>query len=160
MDKEKDFCYVVEAHEGVEWVPKARYNFEDTEIFLAVAKNPFYRILKNGKDVTSKYKSDQNKLKSKSIEDSLETSVNTDKPLKPAEYKAMSLNDKQKLKSDIQRMLEEKTKRTDIFHTLNISEATYDIIRSEMKKDGSTNKNAITEPKLNKSARKGSLLGR
>ena len=72
----------------------------------------------------------------------------------------MSLNDKQKLKSDIQRMLEEKTKRNDIFQTLNISEATYDIIRAEMKKDENINKSAVAEPKSNKSARRGSLLGR
>ncbi len=364
MDKEKDVCYVVEAHEGIEWVPKARYNFEDTKTFLVLAKNPFYRILKDGKDITSKYKQDSGKLQSnnndsivydnsssqidsklcsvykykgtvetsvllpssaengdvynvvsgsttlksdetsiggilKSINidnlnntvsltlsgvsigntnllvdvgfaikipenygggtvalagayqsysnnvltlkkidcdiasvfcfnsnftmlrsmmgtsdtlnfdidtiyfahetsnnfndganvawtgttwDELGTTVdisakadksttlagygitkvsnNATKPLKPAEYKAMSSECKQKLKADIQRMLDEKTKRNDIFHALNISESTYDIIRTEMKKDESVNKSDVIEPKLNKSARKGTLLGR
>ena len=168
MDKEKDVCYVVEAHEGIEWVPKARYNFEDTETFLVLAKNPFYRILKDGKDITSKYKQDSGKLQSNSNDsvvydnssNSSEISNNSTKPLKPAEYKAMSSECKQKLKADIQRMLDEKTKRNDIFHALNISESTYDIIRTEMKKDESVNKSDVIEPKLNKSARKGTLLGR
>ena len=124
MDKEKDFCYVVEAHEGIEWVPKARYNFEDTETFLVIAKNPFYRILKDGKDITSKYKQDSGKLQSNSNDsvvydnssNSSEITNNATKPLKPAEYKAMSSECKQKLKANIQRMLDEKTKRNDIFH--------------------------------------------
>lgn len=347
MDKEKDVCYVVEAHEGIEWVPKARYNFEDTETFLVLAKNPFYRILKDGKDITSKYKQDSGKLQSNNnnsivydnsssqidsklssvykyqgavsiplwlpianqnvgdvynihnghtskaikeftgatltsvnykysdnvkiitatfdgisdsgfgkvnsyiglvldcspindnysvdgkiigiegstfiidasagtakdstdpgnswtivdgfttlpvsiksgrysssyvqtfndganvvwtgttwdelgttVDISAKVSNNATKPLKPAEYKAMSSECKQKLKADIQRMLDEKTKRNDIFHALNISESTYDIIRTEMKKDESVNKSDVIEPKLNKSARKGTLLGR
>lgn len=167
MDKEKDFCYVVEMHEGFEWVPKARYNFEDTEIFVMVAKNPFYRILKDGKDITSNYKNESDMQKSKKNKNefdskdipnnSSEITDNADKPLKPAEYKAMSSEDKQKLKSEIKRMLDSKTKRNDIFHTLNISEATYDTIRMEMKNSINSSE---TESKSTKIARKGSLLGR
>lgn len=61
------YTYVVERNEGTEWIPLMQSNFEDTKHFYEIAKNSFYRILKDGKDVTDQYR---NKNQSKSAKSS------------------------------------------------------------------------------------------
>lgn len=50
------YTYVVERNEGTEWIPLMQCNFEDTKHFYEIAKNSFYRILKDGEDVTDQYR--------------------------------------------------------------------------------------------------------
>lgn len=161
-----EYEYVVEKLEGTEWVPKCRYNFEDTEQFLTISQNPSYRILHNNTDITSNYNKSYVKIgistqtktytseasSKKSMEvDNLSTSDNRldniSKPMKPAEYKALSDRDKYDLQKRITQLLENKHKRNDIIKTLNVSEATYDVIRSDMKKHDTVeiSNNTITE---------------
>lgn len=123
--------YVVEKKESSGWIPKMRCNFEDTEQFLAIAKNQFYRILCDGKDVTSKYRN--GKVKSESVKES--TSAAAVSVMKPSQYKALSTEAKHQIYQSVNRCLSQKMKRSEIFKELNISEATYDAIRADMQSD-------------------------
>lgn len=134
--------YVVERNDGMGWIPKCHCTFEDTEQFIMIARNPYYRIMCDGKDVTAKYRNG----KVASSTPHVESSSSSDTPvLKPAQYKAMSQQDKVSIQHSIKDCLQRKLKRTEIFKELNISEATYDTIRADMANTAAS-QNAADKP--------------
>ena len=146
--------WVVEHQEGAEWVPKARTNFDDKDQFIVIAKNPMYRILEDGIDVTNRYRSMNN------IDADIEEAV--EPVMKPSKYKELSDQDKNLLQHKVELLLENKKKRAEILKELNVSEATYDLIRSDMKQHLDTKSNTPKQftSKLNNKPYRGSLLGR
>lgn len=149
--------WVVEHQEGSEWVPKARTNFDDKEQFTIIAKNPMYRILEDGIDVTNRYR----------FNDASDTDVESvTKPvMKPSQYKNLNDHDKHFLQHKVELLLENKKKRAELLTELNVSEATYDLIRADMKQNLSVKhtKSNTSKQFLSKSNNKpyrGSLLGR
>lgn len=159
--------YVVEQMEHGQWVPKMRSNFED-ENFPLIAKNNTYRILCNGVDITYKYNEDAPKS----------TPTHNEPAMKPAQYKALSQEEKDVLKMKATQLKELKKKRTEILSELNITESTYDAIRADMFNDSdplclnvvaakvTESDKLAAEPKVEAEAkpaatvRKGGLLGR
>ena len=146
--------WVVEHQEGSEWVPKARTNFDDKDQFTVIAKNPMYRILEDGIDVTNRYRSMNN------IDADIEEAV--EPVMKPSKYKELSDQDKNLLQHKVELLLENKKKRTEILKELNVSEVTYDLIRADMKQHLDTKSNTPKQftSKLNNKPYRGSLLGR
>jgi len=57
--------YIVERYERGVWVPKCSMNFEDIDTFRIIAgvTEYQYRITKDGKDVTDKYRKNRQKSK-------------------------------------------------------------------------------------------------
>lgn len=136
--------YIVQIQEGNQWVNKMSSDTEWPDDFRIIARNPFARILKDGEDITSKYKEDSECITSSvSTEPQFKPpcnkiAINNNKPknvMKPSEYKNMIIEDKQILWNRIEKLLSTKAKRSQIFEDLNISEATYDAIRADMKSD-------------------------
>ena len=152
--------FVVEHQEGSEWVPKARCNFEDTDQFIIIAKNPMYRIREDGVDVTKRYRK-----MSKTSKDSDDINAASDPAMKPSQYKELDEQNKILIQHKVELFLENKKKRTEILKELNVSEATYDLIRSDMKQNTNSSNAKVNTPKQpstrtdNKPYR-GSLLGR
>lgn len=149
--------WVVEHQEGTEWVPKARTNFDDKDQFTVIAKNPMYRILEDGIDVTNRYRSMNN------IDADVESV--TEPVMNPSQYKNLNDRDKHLLQHKVELLLENKKKRAEILTELNVSEATYDLIRADMKQSSNVNhtKSNTPKPSTSKSNNKpyrGSLLGR
>ena len=152
--------FVVEHQEGSEWVPKARCNFEDTDQFIIIAKNPMYRIRKDGVDVTKRYRT-----MTKTSKDNSDINAASEPVMKPSQYKELNEQDKELLQHKVELFLENKKKRTEILKELNVSEATYDLIRSDMKQNTNSSNAKVNTSKQpstrteNKPYR-GSLLGR
>ena len=47
--------YTIEKKEGKTWVPKVKFNFEDSATFSEYAQKQDYRILCEQKDITDRY---------------------------------------------------------------------------------------------------------
>lgn len=130
------YRYEVQRKEAMGWIGLCRSTTEDLAHFPVIARNPLYRILEDGKDVTSRYRS--GKVASMSNTQTIQTNP---KPaevecaipvMKPAQYRSLSNEDKKALQHKITQCLNNKMKRVEIFKELNISEATYDTIRADM----------------------------
>lgn len=126
------------------WETRMTSDVEWPEDFRIVATNQFARILKDGIDVTAKYRSadapmtsyeDQpyGSLAAQPGPTSEPRKVTNSNTMKPGEYRALSSAEKQSIWSKIDTLLELKKKRNEIFTELKISEATYDAIRADMK---------------------------
>lgn len=121
--------YQIEHLEGTEWVIKCRTDFEDTEQFTEIAKNPSYRIIHEDKDVTKKYNKQYVKIPEVVKRDHNiipETPEIT--PIKPAAFKALSESEQSKIVKKAYEMRNQSYRRSDIMTTLNVTESTYDII--------------------------------
>ena len=140
----KTRTYQVQSLEGNEWITKMTSDVEWRDDFKLAARNPFNRILKNGIDVTDNYRDEiQSTHKDNStlygVLNSMEgptssaKSARSSSAMKPSEYKSLSEEEKVKLWNSINSLLSQKAKRAEIFVQLNISEATYDTIRLDMK---------------------------
>lgn len=134
----KTRTYEVQMLEGREWVTKMSSDFEFVDDFRIVANNPYARILKAGVDITDKYRPESGASSTPygSITPPagpMPSKKTTSTYLKPAEYKALPLEEKQKLWEGIATLLDRKAKRAEIFEALNVSEATYDTIRLDIK---------------------------
>lgn len=136
--------YVVEHQENGIWVPKFRCNFED-ESFPKVAQNVTNRILCDGVDITSNYRSGYIPA---SMPQSNESHKNEEPVMKPAVYKALSQEEKLSLYNKSLQLKESKAKRVDILKALNMSEATYDTMRAEMAQASTSSEPApaVTKP--------------
>lgn len=156
--------YVVEQLEHGQWVPKMRCNFEDNN-FPLIAKQPTYRIMCNGIDVTQNY-AEGNYRSIQNI------NTNVAPPMKPAQYKNLSYEEKLDLKLKAETLKELKKKRSEILIELNITESTYDTMRADLiikKPDDSVVPVQDTSPKsevgsstsnVGTTSRKVGLLGR
>ena len=121
--------YQIEHLEGTEWIIKCRTDFEDIEQFIEVAKNPSYRIMHEGKDITKKYNNQYIKIpevakkERKVIPETPEIA-----PMKPAAFKALSESEQSNIVKKAYEMRNQSYRRSDIMATLNVTESTYDII--------------------------------
>ena len=134
----KTRTYEIQMQEGKSWETKMRTDTEFVDDFRIIANNSYARILKNGIDVTDKYRKEavSNSSPYGNITPPagpMPTKKPTSKYLKPAEYKALPLEDKQKLWDAIAELLSGGAKRAEIFEALSVSEATYDTIRLDIK---------------------------
>lgn len=134
----KTRTYEIQMQEGRGWETKMRTDTEFVDDFRIVASNPYARILKNGVDVTEKYRTDASVSAAPygnitPLAGPMPTKKPASKYLKPAEYKALPLEDKQKLWDGIAELLSKGAKRAEIFEALSVSEATYDTIRLDIK---------------------------
>lgn len=135
--------YEVQKQEGNTWVTKMTCDYEDIENFRILSNLPFYRILKNGVDITNKYS-----LSATTVEEEPQP-VKKPVNLKPAEYKALPLDKKKELWNKVIALQNRKAKRAEIFEELLISEATYDTIRNDLKNIGEEdNKVAKETPRV------------
>lgn len=125
--------FVIERQEGTEWVPKARCNFEDKKQFIAISKNPGYRIREDGVDVTSRYQT-----VSKTSNKASSANANSSSAMKPSQYKSLNKQEKGLIQHKVKLLLELKKKRSEILLELNVSESTYDLIRADMKSSSIT----------------------
>lgn len=137
----KTRTYEVQLLEGPEWSTKLSSDTEWVDDFKLIARNPFARILKNGVDVTPRYRENSSEDAAISrpsygptivapgpLSDSSKSSA-----MKPSEYKRLSQSQKEEIWRSVDTLLENKVRRADIFLQLNISEATYDTVRMDMK---------------------------
>lgn len=134
----KTRTYEVQMLEGREWVTKMSSDYEFVEDFRIVAKSSYARILKNGIDVTEKYRDGETSSTSPyGAITPLKGPMPTKRPstgyMKPAEYKALPIEEKRVIWEKVATLLEQKAKRAEIFETLSVSEATYDTIRLDIK---------------------------
>ena len=151
--------YRVERLEGATWRILMQCDFEDTEQFVIIAQNPIYRIMKDDKDITSEFvNNSQQRVSFISPNESKSLPVtqieNTSKKsqslsaLKPAAYRALSVEEKEKLINKAAELKEAKYKRADIMAELNVTESTYDIIRADSVKSADNNAEtaAVSKP--------------
>ena len=158
--------WVVERLEGRDWRAIARYTFEDKEILTNVAKSQLntYRILRDGEDVTALYGGKQ--LSSPVYNEPPKPKIAASDAMKPSAYKSSSDADKQHLWNRINDLRSKNTKRSDILIHLNITEATYDVIRADMNKHESKSDNSsavtvsATQHNVTTQIRRQGLLGR
>lgn len=128
--------YRVERLEGAEWRILMQCDFEDTEQFEIIAQNPIYRIMKDEEDITTKFVNNPEQrvnLNSPKVNKSTVTPNITSKSsaMKPAAYRALDDAAKKKLIDKAAELKAAKYKRADIMAELNVTESTYDLIRSE-----------------------------
>lgn len=147
--------YRVERLEGAEWRILMQCDFEDTEQFEIIAENPIYRIMKDNEDITTKFVNNSEQrvnLNSLKVNKATITPNITSQSsaMKPAAYRALDDAAKKKLIDKAAELKAAKYKRADIMAELNVTESTYDIIRSASSDDApkkEANKPVI-EPEL------------
>ena len=128
--------YRVERLEGAEWRILMQCDFEDTEQFEIIAKNPIYRIMKDDEDITTNFVNNSEQrvnLNSPKVNKATITPNITSQSsaMKPAAYRALDDTAKKKLIDKAAELRAAKYKRADIMAELNVTESTYDLIRSE-----------------------------
>ena len=148
------YKYSIEHLEGREWIPKCAQNLEEVEKFQSIASNIDYRIVEDGVDVTNRYRtktttkptSPIKSVESVNVNNSVE---NVNKLMKPSEYKALSDNDKASIHANLRDLQSSGTKRNDIMAALNVSEATYDVIRVDLAPVSANMSSVTSENKSN-----------
>lgn len=125
--------YSIEHLEGTEWIIKCRTDFEDLQQFTEVAKNPAYRILFEGKDITKKYNKEYIKIPEVGKKPNNYVPESVEIPaMKPASYKQLSDNERSELVKKAYNLRKESYRRSDIMSQLHVTESTYDLIVKEV----------------------------